>query len=112
MLYPEGTVVFEKPVRLGYFGRNGYGICSGVYVEKRRDVTFVAAVNSKGDIAGASMEIPNESVGAVCMALRADLFGLVLSRLDRAGNLPLLLGMDAGLDREIEPFLKKIQVKD
>jgi len=89
-----------------YLGRNGVGKCCGVEIVQHSSFTELWPINSKGDAAQCRIEIPNESLDEVCLTL-SPVFSLVLDRLAKAGQLPLLLGLgNKALNIELEKRLK------
>lgn len=93
-----------------YSGRNGTGICTGVWVDHKvynpaYPYVSIHPFNSKKSIAaGCFIEIPQSNVGQVCLAMQQDLLDQVLDRVH--DRLPTLMGISPELDTEIEKKMR------
>ena len=85
-----------------YTGRNGVGKCCGLSLTKVSDRTWVRPINSKGTVGRCHIDIPADRTGLVAASLlpMKEIF-------DRIGDrVPLLTGLDDGLDRVIESYMR------
>jgi hypothetical protein len=86
-----------------FVGRNGQGKCSGLEIlsstsgDSNKPVKIVTPLTSKGMPAHCLIEIPDDKIGELCVALQADVLSLVLDRLEQCEQVKLL-GISPALD--------------
>jgi len=88
-----------------YKGRNGYGRCIGIQVSIWKGVADLYPITSKREsTSSCNMEIPLQDLAEFSMELGP--LSLVLESPALKDRLPLLIGLDDGLDRVLEKIIK------
>ena len=66
----DKTVRWPRDERLTFLGRNGYGLCTGLYFFAFDDVVELRPITSKGAIGRAQISVPTSAIPGVIAILR------------------------------------------